>query len=86
MNGVEELAKLLKERDNNEHMGMVTATVIDAMPNIKLSLGDRIILTASHLIIANLVTTVDYLSSGDTVILMPNRTEQKYFLIDKVVV
>ena len=85
MNGVEELAKLFKDRNNREHMGMVTATVIEAMPNIRLSLGDRIILTTSHLIIANLVATEDYLMVGDTVILMPNRTEQKYFLIDKVV-
>lgn len=50
MNGIVELAKLLKERENPSFSVMQTGRVLTPLPDIKISLGDKIILTRGHLI------------------------------------
>ncbi len=52
MNGITELANMFKERENVPYMGPQTGTVISPPPEIKVRLGDNIILDKSHLIIA----------------------------------
>lgn len=52
MDGITEMAKLLKERDNVLYQGPVTGIVIKPLPEIKIALGDRIILEKKHLIFA----------------------------------
>lgn len=52
MSAINELALLLKERDNTPYMGPITGIVVSPPPSIKVSVGDKIILDNSHLIIA----------------------------------
>ncbi|QZY55093.1 DUF2577 domain-containing protein [Crassaminicella profunda] len=52
MDGISELAKLFKERDNQPYLGPQTGIVLSPPPNIQVVLGDKIILTKEHLIIA----------------------------------
>ncbi|MCT4605855.1 MAG: DUF2577 domain-containing protein [Marinisporobacter sp.] len=52
MDGISELAKLFKERDNQPYLGPQTGMVLSPPPNIQVSLGDKIILTKEHLVIA----------------------------------
>lgn len=47
-----ELAQIFKDRDNAPYMGPVTGIVIIPPPNIKVSIGDKIILYNEDLIIA----------------------------------
>lgn len=50
MNGIVELAKILKERENDRFSPIQTGRVIAPLPEIKIALGDKIILTRQHLI------------------------------------
>ncbi|ABR48582.1 hypothetical protein Amet_2428 [Alkaliphilus metalliredigens QYMF] len=52
MNGIKELAEMFKERENKAYMGPQIGKVITPPPNIKVSLGDKIILEKNRLIIA----------------------------------
>lgn len=52
MNGILELAKILKERENQPYEGYVIGEVVDDFPNIKIKLGENIHLDASHLVFA----------------------------------
>lgn len=52
MDGITELAKMFKERDNKPYLGPQIGEVIDPPPNIKVKLGDKIILTKDNLVIA----------------------------------
>lgn len=47
-----ELAKLFHERNNKSYMGPVIGKVISALPSMKVSIGDKIILYNDDLIIA----------------------------------
>lgn len=53
MDGISELAKLFKERENKLYFGPQVGTVVNPLPNIQIGLGDKIILTKEHLIIAS---------------------------------
>lgn len=50
-----ELARLFKERDNNNPLGPVVGIVVSPPPAIQVSLGDKILLDSSDLIIASKV-------------------------------
>ncbi|MBB6217501.1 hypothetical protein HNQ80_003622 [Anaerosolibacter carboniphilus] len=52
MDAISELAMLFKERENVIYMGPQTGTVISPLPNIKVSLGEKIILDKEELIIS----------------------------------
>ena len=52
MDGAARLAKMFKERDNIPYMGPQIGVVISPPPEIKIGLGDKIILSKDHLIIA----------------------------------
>lgn len=53
MDGVSELAVLFKERDNKYYLGPQIGKVISPLPEIKIALGEKIILVKEHLIIAS---------------------------------
>lgn len=53
MDGISELAMLFKERDNKYYLGPQIGKVISPLPEIKIALGDKIILIKEHLIIAS---------------------------------
>jgi len=48
LSGITELAKLFKERDNSAGYSPIIGQIID-LPNIKIRLNDRVILTSAHL-------------------------------------
>jgi hypothetical protein len=52
MDAISELAMLFKERENVIYMGPQVGTVISPPPNIKVSLGEKIILDKEDLIIS----------------------------------
>lgn len=52
MDGITELAKMLKARENKPYMGPQLGKVLTPLPNIKVQMGEKIILTAEHLVIA----------------------------------
>lgn len=53
MDGISELAMLFKERDNKYYLGPQIGKVISPLPEIKIALGDKIILVKEHLIISS---------------------------------
>lgn len=50
MNGITELAKLLKERENSDGYTPMFGTVIE-LPNTKIRISDKVILTDSHIML-----------------------------------
>jgi len=52
MDGIAELAKMFKERDNVAYMGPQVGKVISPPPDLKVSLGKEILLTREHLVVA----------------------------------
>lgn len=84
MDGISELAMLFRERDNKEYMGPLVGTVVSPLPNIKIRIVEKILLTGRHLIIASKLTEME-LQPGDEVILIPTTGSQRYYAIDKAV-
>ena len=90
MNGISELAKMFKDRDNVHYLGPQIGKVINPLPAIKVSLGNQIILEKDNLLIAGHVYQhyhyIDpdrYLNAGDEVILIPTTDQQKYYLMNR---
>ena len=48
LNGITELAKLLKERENGDGYSPMFGTVIE-LPNTKIRISDKVILTDTHI-------------------------------------
>lgn len=90
MDGITELAKLLKARDNPQIPSINIGIIISPLPNIEVSLGNKIILNKDHLYISshiyNHYKNIDetYLNANDKVMLIPTSDEQMYYLVDKV--
>jgi len=84
MDPLSELAKLFSERNNHSPVGPLTGRVISPFPLIKISLGERIVLENDELVISETIFN-KVLNVDDEVILIPTSSEQKYFLIDRVV-
>ncbi|WP_105614366.1 DUF2577 domain-containing protein [Vallitalea okinawensis] len=68
MDGIVELAKLFKERENEPFMGVQIGSVLSTEP-IKVSLGDKILLGANHIMVCQHVLEYkrDFSSSVDDV-------------------
>lgn len=88
MDGMSEMAKLLKERENRPYTGPILGKVIKPLPDIQVRVGDRIILKSNHLIVSGhifknyKVNDNQWLKAGETVILVPTVDDQKYFILD----
>jgi hypothetical protein len=87
MSGITELARLFKERENANGYSPVIGTVI-ALPNIKIRLGDKVILTSSHIKIGiDLFQTNEhgqYINLGKEVVILPYADSQKFIVIGVV--
>ena len=84
MDGITELAKLLKERENEKGYSPVFGRIIE-LPNTKIRISDKIILTDSYI-----KTLFDfkqqnadneYIFLGAEVLLLPYQNGQKFILI-----
>lgn len=76
MNGITELAKLFKERENGDGYSPVFGTVIE-LPNTKIRISDKVILTDSHITLCIYLkeqnSDGEYINLGKTVVLLPYR-------------
>ena len=87
MNGITELAKILKDRENKADYAPLFGTIIE-LPNIKIRLGDKVILTEAHLKQCISLTDKDsdnsYIHLGKEVVLLPYADEQNFIVIGVV--
>jgi len=87
MNGITELAKLLKERENGTGYSPMFGTIIE-LPQIKIRLNEKVILNNSHLkSCINLMMQNedgDYIYLGKEVALLPFANNQKFIVIGVV--
>ena len=87
MNGITELAKLLKERENDTGYSPMFGTIIE-LPQIKVRLNEKVILNNSHLkSCINLMMQNedgDYIHLGKEVALLPFANNQKFLVIGVV--
>lgn len=87
MNGIEELAKLFKERENNNEFAPIVGTIV-SLPDLKIRRDKNIVLSAIH------ITSVidlyqkdeagDYINMNKDVVLLPYNKDNKYILIGVV--
>ena len=87
MNGITELAKLLKERENSTEYTPMFGTIIE-LPEIKIRINEKVILTNSHLKfcinISEQNADGDYIYFGREVVLLPCANTQKFIVIGVV--
>ena len=87
MNGITELAKLLKERENNTGYSPMFGTIIE-LPQVKIRLNEKVILNNSHLkSCINLMMQNedgDYIHLGKEGALLPFANNQKFLVIGVV--
>lgn len=78
MDGISQLASLLKERDNPNNMGIQVGTVLEAFPNIRVALGEKIILDKTNLFfsaqVLNEYKTILEVEGANNVITTNNQT------------
>ena len=84
MNGITELAKLFKQRDNYSSYSPMFGKVI-SLPSTKIAVGDKIILTDEYLAKCFNLNEQDqygnYVNIGKTVVMLPYQDNQKFILI-----
>lgn len=84
MNGISELAKMLKERENKQGYSPVFGTIID-LPVLKVHLGGKVILTEEHIVRCVSIDGRDedgeYVNLGKEAVLLPFADNQKFILI-----
>ena len=87
MDGITELAKLLKERENEKGYSPVFGTIIE-LPNTKIRISDKIILNDSYIkaLFDYKQQNIDneYIYLGSEVVLLPYQNHQKFIMIGVV--
>lgn len=87
LSGITELAKLFKERDNSAGYSPIIGQIID-LPNIKIRLNDRVILTSAHLKSCVDLTETDEngicINHRKEVVLLPYADNQKFIVVGVV--
>ena len=87
MSGITELAKLLKERENDTGYSPMFGNIIE-LPQVKIRLNEKVILNNSHLVcLLNLKEQNedgDYIHLGKEVALLPFANNQKFIVIGVV--
>lgn len=87
MDGITELAKLFKERENRTGYSPVFGTIIE-LPNTKILISDKIILNDSYIKscfdFKQKNSDGDYTYLGKEVVLLPYQNHQKFILIGVV--
>ena len=88
MNGIEELAKMLKERENKQGYSPVFGTIID-LSMLKIHLGGKVILTEEHIVrcvsIDSRNEDGEYVNIGKEAVLLPFADNQKFILIGVII-
>jgi len=88
LNGIEELAKLLKERENKQGYSPVFGTIID-LPGLQIHLGGKVILTEEHIVRCVSIDGRDedgeYENLGKEAVLLPFADDQKFILIGVII-
>ena len=84
MDGITELAKLLKERDNGAIYSPVFGKIIE-LPDTKIRISDKIIINDSYLksLFDYKQQNIDneYIYLGSDVVLLPYQNHQKFILL-----
>jgi len=84
LNGITQLAKLFKERENANGYSPMIGRII-GLPDLKIRLGDKVILTAALIKSCVSLDTVDesdrYIYLGKEVVLLPYADNQKFIVI-----
>jgi hypothetical protein len=84
VSGITELAKLFKERENTSNYSPAIGKIID-LPNIKIRIGDKVILSSFHIKSCVDLTATDengeYINFGKEVVLLPYADNQKFIVI-----
>ena len=75
MDGIAELAKMLKDRENGESYAPMVGAVID--DELRVAIKGKIILTSNNLIWCKHVVA----AIGDNVLLLPTASKQKFYVI-----
>lgn len=87
MNGITELAMLFKARENGEDYSPFFGTVIK-LPDIKIRLNDKVILTEEHIVSCISLKETDaynnYIYLNKTVVLLPYASNQRFIVIGVV--
>lgn len=87
MSGITELAKILKERENNVEYSPMFGRII-ALPDLKVWIGDKVILAEGHIkscaFLAEKDIDGDYINLGKEVVLLPYANNQKFIVIGVV--
>ena len=87
MDGITELAKLLKERENESGYSPVFGTIIE-LPNTKIHISDKIILNDSYIKalfdFKQRNNDNEYIYLGCEVVLLPYQNHQKFILMGVV--
>lgn len=84
MDGITELALLLKQRENGADYSPVFGRVL-SLPELKIGIGNKITLTASQVVSCiPLRHDNEYSDVGKTVVLLPYADNQKYIMIGMV--
>ena len=84
MSGITELAKLFKERENQGDYSPMIGTIIE-LPDVRIRVGDKIILDASHLTMCEVLQhNEEYSDIGREVVLLPYADGQNFIVIGMV--
>ena len=87
IDGITELAKLLKERENETGYSPVFGTIIE-LPNTKIRISDKIILNDSYIKALfdykQQTSDQEYIYLGCEVVLLPYQNHQKFILMGVV--
>ena len=87
MNGITELALLLKERENGAAYSPIFGRIV-SLPNLKITVGDKIMLSAAHI---KRICEIDQQSAGVYInlnreaVLLPYADGQKFILLGVVI-
>ena len=88
MNGITELALLLKERENNAAYSPLFGRIV-SLPDLKIAVGDKITLSIAHI---KRIVEVDqrdeygrYINLNREAVLLPYADGQKFILLGVVI-
>ena len=87
MNGITELALLLKERENGTAYSPIFGRIV-SLPDLKIAVGDKITLTAAHIKRLCEINQQDaygrYINLNREAVLLPYADGQKFILLGVV--
>ena len=88
MNGITELAKMLKDRDNSKEYTPFFGRILE-LPKLKIAVGDKIILTDETVkSIVNIHARDEfgrYINIGKEVLLLPHSNNQKFVILGVII-